>query len=276
MPVYGLGTWQMGGKKEHDPRNDDLADMAAIRAAIESGIIHIDTAEVYAAGYAETLVGQATKGYDRSKLFLVSKVETTHLDYEEVLKACERSLERLQTNYLDLYLLHGYNTGFDLKKTIQAMNKLVAQRLTKHIGVANFGVKHLQEAQGYADSKIVCDQVHYNLQFREPEHSGLLEHCQQNDIMLIAWRPVGKGNLLANTPNVLKEICKKYGKTPAQVAINWLISQPNVVTLSKTRNLEHLRENLGGLGWTMEPQDIEKLRHEYPNQVSISDVVPLG
>ena len=276
MPVFGLGTWKMGGSKERDLTNDDAADIAAIKTAINAGITHIDTAEIYANGYAETLVSEALKDYDRSKIFLVSKVQAANLAYDSILRSCEQSLQRLNTNYLDLYLLHRYNPEFPLKDSIRALDKLLSQGLIRNIGVSNFNVQHLTEAQSYTSNKIVCDQVHYNLEFREPEKSGLLKYCQKNDIFLVAWRPIGKGNLLQNIPTVLKEVCDKYQKTPAQIALNWLISQPNAVTLSKMTNGAHLIENLGAVGWQMASEDIEKLRHKYPNQQEVSNVAPLG
>lgn len=276
MPIFGLGTWQMGGRKEHDLLNDDNADIAGIRAALDAGITHIDTAEVYAAGYTEILVGKAIKGYDRLKIFLVSKVQVKNLNYKDILISCQKSLQRLETDYLDLYLLHRYSEDIPLKDSMRALDKLMADGKIKNIGVCNFTKEHLAEAQSYTKNKIVCNQVHYNFMFREPERKGLVEYCQNNDVFLSAWRPVGKGDLLENPPAVLKEICKKYQKTPAQVAINWLISQLNIITLSKMRHVNHLNENLGALGWQMENNDIERLRREYPGQQDVSDAVPLG
>ncbi|MFA6524125.1 MAG: aldo/keto reductase [Candidatus Paceibacterota bacterium] len=276
MPVFGLGTWQMGGGGEHDLSNDDEADILAIKSAINLGITHIDTAESYANGYSEILIGKAIKDFDRSKFFIVSKVHADNMAYEKIIESCKKSLERLQISYLDLFLLHRYNSNFDLKQTMKALDDLLEQGLIKNIGVANFGKEHLKEAQSYTKNKIVCDQVHYNLEFREPENSGLLEYCQKNNIFLVAWRPIGKGNLLDDVPVIIKEMCNKYKKTPAQIAINWLISQPYVLTLSKTRSIEHLKENLNAVDWKMEDGDIEKLRKEYPEQKYISNVVPLG
>lgn len=276
MPVFGLGTWQMGGRKEHDLDNDDEADIQAIKSAIEMGVTHIDTAENYADGYSEVLIGKAIKNYDRSKLFIVSKVKDVSMSYENVINSCRKSLERLETSYLDLYLLHRHNTNLDLKQTVKALDYLVEQGLVKNIGVANFNKEFLAEAQSYTKNKIVCNQVHYNLEFREPEATGLLNYCQNNDVFLVAWRPVGKGNLLENAPGIVEEMCDKYKKTSAEIAINWLVSQPYVLTLSKTRNIEHLKDNLGAVGWEMKREDIERLRKEYPSQKIISDVVPLS
>ncbi len=275
MPVYGLGTWHMGGQRERNASNDDGADIAGIRHALDIGVTHIDTAETYADGYAEVLVGKAMHGYDRSKIFLVSKVQAKNLGYESILNSCEQSLERLGTDYLDLYLLHKFNKDIPLRDSIRALDKLVEGGIVKNIGVCNFTKEHLAEAQSYTKNKIVCNQVHYNLMFREPEVKGLVRYSQNNDVFLSAWRPVGMGNLLENIPSVLKEMCDKYKKTPSQIAINWLISQPYVITLSKTRRADHLNENLGALGWQMERGDIEKLRKEYPNQQDTSDDVPL-
>ncbi len=278
IPVYGLGTWQMGGRSERDLLNDDQADIEAINNAIKSGIIHIDTAESYANGHSEELIAQAIKenNINREDLFIVSKVHGSNQGYDGVINACKKSLERLNTNYLDLYLLHRFPENFSLKETMRALVELKDMGLVKNIGVSNFNVEHLKEAQSYSKHPIVCNQVHYNLRVREIEQSGLLKYCQENDIMIVAYRPTEKSKLFETTSKIIEDICKKYNKTFIQIGINWLISQPNVVTLSKTRNPKHLEENLGAIGWQMEQEDIEKLRNEFPNQVDVSDVVPLG
>ena len=275
MPVFGLGTWQMGGRFEHNLSNDDDKDVADIQNAIESGITHIDTAESYADGHTETLVNGGIKGFDRSKLFLVSKVRSRNLGYGDIIKSCKASMERLGTNYLDLYLVHMYSPNTPLEESMRALDYLKEQGFIKNIGVCNFTLEHLAEAQSYTKNKIVCNQVHYNLIFREPERKGLLEYCQQNDVFLIAWRPVQKGELSENILPIMAEMCEKYQKTSAQIAITWLISQPNVITISKMSDV-HLEENLGAIGWEMESVDIERLRKEYPHQKDVSDAVPLG
>lgn len=274
MPVYGFGTWGMGGKYEQDPDNDDSADIAAIKTAIDLGITHFDTAELYAAGYSEILLGEAIKNYDRSKLFLTSKVYLNHLAYDQVIKSAQASLKRLETNYLDLYLVHMWEQE-TLKDTMRALDTLVEEGLIKHIGIANYTVEEIQEAQSYTQNKIFAAQLHLNLKYREAEKKGVVKYCQENDIMFIAWRPVQKGVLLHDIPPVLQEMADKYQKTPAQIALNWLISQENVVTLSKTRSIEHLKENLGAVDWIMEKEDVEKLRNEFPDQEAVSDAVPL-
>ncbi len=275
MPVFGLGTWMMGGAKEHDLNNDDQVNIAAIKRAIEAGITLIDTAENYAQGYCETLVGRAIKDYDRHKLFLVSKADKYHHSPKDLENALETSLKRLDTNYLDLYLLHAPSPDIPIEATMPVLDQLKDKGLIKEFGVSNFTVKQIKRAQQVAKSKIVVNQLHYNLAIRECEQAGLVDYCQQNDVLLMAWRPVQKGFLANHGIPILDQICQKYQKTPAQVAINWLISQPNVVTLSKMDQPSHLTENLRALGWEMEKADIELLRKEFPNQQSVSDSVPL-
>lgn len=273
MPEFGIGTWQMGGRHEHDPANDDGRDIKAIRAAIDLGITHFDTAEQYAAGHSEILLGRAIEGYERSRFFIISKVMPMNKSYDDIIHACKKSLERAQMDYFDMYLLH--RVPASLEEAMRAMNVLVETGLIHSIGVANFGIESLKQAQALTSHSINYDQVHYNLEFREPERTGVLEYCQANDILLAGWRPVQKGALLVNPPAVLLKICKKYDKTPAQVAINWLLSQENVITLVKTSSIEHLEENLGSIGWEMTQEDVELLRREYPNQKYASDAVPL-
>lgn len=275
MPVFGLGTWQMGGREIHNPENDDKKDITAIQEAIKLGVTHIDTAEGYAEGYAEILIGKAINGYGRSKLFIVSKVRPEHLRYNGVLRSCEASLKRLKTDYLDLYLIHSPSLEVSIEETLRAMDKLVEQGLVKNIGVSNFKTERLIEAQKYTKNKLVVNQVYYNLVIREPEKEGLLKHCQYNDILLEAYRPVEKGALLTQPIPILEKLAKKYDKTPAQIAINWLISQKNVITLSKMSTIEHLKENLGAIGWQMESEDVESLRKDFPNQQEKSEVLPL-
>lgn len=274
MPVFGLGTWRMGGDRNRDPNNDDAADIQAIRQAIEAGITHIDTAERYADGKAEELIAQAAKNFDRTNLFYVSKVAPDHLKYDQVMKAIEGTLQRLQTDYLDLYLVHQPNDEIPIEETMKAMNKLVDEGLVKNIGVSNFKNHRVDEAQKYSHHKIVCNQLHYNLQVREIERNNILEYSQKNDIMITAWRPLEKGMIIEGN-EILNTIAKKYNKTPAQTAINWIISQPNIVTLSKMRDPKHLEENLGAVDWVMDDNDIELLRKEFPNQLDVSEAVPL-
>ena len=274
LPVYGLGIWQMGGRWEADT-SKDAEEIRAIRAALDSGVTHIDTAESYGNGHAEELLRQAIEGYDRSKLIIATKVSANNQTYEGVHKSFQASLERIGLDYVDLYLLHRFpEPGIDIADTMRAMDELVEQGLVKNIGVCNMTPHRFNEVQKLTKNKLVCNQVHYNVQYREDEDKGVLKHCQENDVMLVAWRPLQKGILPESA--LLEELAKKYDKTPVQIAINWLISQDNVVTLSKTSNLDHLEENLGAFGWSMEAEDVELVRREFPDQQMVSDAVPLN
>lgn len=260
-------------KIEH---HDDEADRQALRNALDAGITHIDTAEMYATGHAEELVGEVIKDYDRKKIFLVSKVWGTNLAYDDVLSSCEKSLSRLRTDYLDLYLIHYPNPLIPIKNTMKAFDRLKQMGLIRNIGVSNFSVKRFKDAQSNSENKIVANQLHYNLVIREVEKIGLLDYCQREDIMLIAWRPLQKGIFADKNFTILNDLSRKYNKTPVQIALNWLISQKNVVTLSKMSNRNHLIENLDAVGWNMEKKDIEKLRRKFPGQLEVSDAIRVG
>lgn len=274
MPVYGFGIWGVGGRFERDESND-AAEVQALKGALEEGVTLIDTAELYGDTHGEELVRQAIQDTPREKIFLISKLHRDHVLHDDILEAVKGSLARLGTGYLDLYLVHFPNLEH-LEEVIETMNEIVDLGLARHIGVCNFSKETLAQAIQLSKHPIVLNQVHYNLVYREPELTGLVEFCREHDIFLQAWRPVQKGILADNHSQVMKGVCEKYAKTPAQIAINWLISQDGVITISKTSHKEHLMENLGAIGWEMESEDIERLRKEFPGQQAVSDAVPLG
>lgn len=272
MPVLGQGTWRLGGVSERDPKNDDARDVAVIRRALDAGLTHIDTAEMYAGGHAEELVGEAIRGVERSRLFLTGKVWKSHLGGDGPLRAAEASLRRLGVDAFDLYLVHQVNPEIPLKETIRAMNRLQREGLVRNIGVSNFSLDRLKQAQALSEVPIVANQLHYNLQVREIELSGLLDFCQKTGVMVIAWRPLR--GVDCSVP-LLTELAARYGHTPRQLALNWLISQPGVVTIVKASDPLHLAENVGAVGWRMAEEDVERLRREYPDRRAVSEAVPL-
>ncbi len=268
IPVIGLGTWSMGGGMVKNTINDE-GDITAIRFAIELGMTHIDTAEMYGDGHCEELVGIAIKDFDRENLFITTKVLPEHLRYKDVISAAQRSLSRLETNYIDLYLIHWPNPGIPLEETMRAMDYLVEQKITRFIGVSNFGIRDIKESQKYSKNKIVANQIEYNLLVRNrgsltnSMESDINPYCYENDILIIAYEPLAKGKLIKQKYRILDEIASKYNKTQAQIALNWLISQMNVITIPKSSNLEHIEENLGALGWRMKEEDINKLSNKF-------------
>ena len=276
LPLFGFGTWSMGGRDTRDVNNDDRADVYAIKAALDMGIIHIDTAEWYSEGRAEELVGEAIKGFDRSKLIITTKVTPMHLHYDDLINAAIQSLKRLKIDYIDVYLIHNPNPYIDIKESMEAMNYLLDKKYIKYIGVSNFNVVEFAAAQKCSENKITCNHLHYNLKHRGPLIDGSIKYAQDNDIMIVAWRPTQKGLFSKEPVRIVDRLCSKYGKTANQVAINWLVSQKNVVTISKTRKIEHLKENLGSLGWSMEQSDIELLMNGFPGTVDTVENISLA
>ena len=265
IPVIGLGTWGIGGFMEAD-FSKDKESIQAIRNAIELGYSHIDTAELYGAGHTEELIGKAIKNLDRSKLIITSKVFKTNPRYDDAIASCKKSLEKLQTNFIDIYLVHAPNPEIPLEETMRALDYLAEQKLVKFIGVSNFSVEQMKEAQKYSKNKIIANQIPYNLATRNKCHisscinmeSEIIPYCQKHDIIIMAYRPIERGILLK--PNsLLDNLSEKYGKTKAQIAINWLVSKKNVITIPKSTDIEHLKENLGAIGWDLTEEDIKLL-----------------
>lgn len=269
LPVLGFGTYQMGGKTERDPANDDQRDIAAIRAAVNLGIRHLDTAELYAGGYSETLIGQAIKSFDRDSLFLTTKVSGSNLRYDDIIQSAQASLKRLGVTSVDLYLIHRPNPDIPITESIRAMDFLLEHELIKYIGVSNFNVEQLTAALAATKHRIVSNQIHYNLSARAYEQNGTLEFCRKHNVLVTAYRIVGYDQLTAGA-GLLEPLAKKYQKTPAQIAINWLTNQPNVVGLVKSTNAGHLQENLGALGWQLTEEDAEYLGRNFPRGETIN------
>ena len=253
IPSIGLGTWKMGGSFRPD-RSKDPQWMDAIKYFCKQSIqlvgqALIDTAEMYGAGHAEELVGQAIKEFDREKIFIVTKVSASHLHKDEVIRSAKKSLDRLQEDYIDLYLIHWPNPSIPLKETMKALETLVNDNLVRFIGVSNFGIKLLEEARSYLNrTDIVLNQVKYSLMDRLPE-DRLLPYCQKEGITLMAYTPLELGQVMKN--KFLIEIGKKIGKSPAQVALNWLICKERVTTVTKSEKKRHIDDILGTMGWRL-------------------------
>src|SRR5690348_6656629 len=203
MPILGKGTWMTNiGRKPHESLKD-INRIQEIRDAIEGGISYIDTAERYANGYGEILIGKAIKGVNREKLFIASKVSSDHLNYNDLISSAKFSIKRLQAAYLDLYLIHQFNLNSDLPETMRAMDFLIDKKLIKNIGVFNFNVEQLEQAQSYTKNKIVANQVQYSLLQNDQKHDEIIEYCQKHDIMIISSKPF-QHELLS--PSVRKQL----------------------------------------------------------------------
>jgi diketogulonate reductase-like aldo/keto reductase len=263
VPVIGQGTWGLGGGMHADHSQDERA-REIIRTAIELGYTHIDTAEMYGGGHTEELVGQVIRSFRREDIFITSKVWQVTLKYQDTLSSLEGSLQRLGTDYLDLYLIHRPNRDIPLEETFQALNQLVRQGKIRHLGVSNFNLEQLKRARNLSDTPLATNQVPYNLHNREYVKNGVLEYCQANNILLTAYSPIERGHL-ANDPS-LQPIAEKLAATPAQVALSWLIQQQGVIALPMSTRKEHLIENLGALELKLPEEDIKTL-----DQIELSE-----
>ena len=272
LPVLGLGTWGTGGRAERDLAADDAALVRVIRGAVEAGFTRIDTAEMYAAGHSETLVGRAIAGFDRSQLFLTSKVWKSHLHRADLETACENSLRRLGVDYLDLYLIHQVAPEIPIEESAEAMNRLFRRGLVRHVGVSNFSVARLERFRSCSEAPVVMDQLHYSLVVREAEKAKLPDYCQTHDMIFEAWRPLR--DLPKECP-LLDEIAEKNGLTPKQTALAFVLSQPNMTAVTAMRDPAHFSENLAAAEYVLPDEDIERLRREFPGQLAVSPAVPL-
>lgn len=263
VAAIGLGTWEMGGGFSPSYSHDKEA-IDAIRYAIELGMTHIDTAEIYGAGHSEELVGEAIKGFKRDELFIATKVWHTNLRYEDVLKACERSLRRLQLSYVDLYMIHWPSSEVPLSETMKAMERLYREGKVRYLGVSNFSSSQIEEARSHlSTTDIVSNQVEYNLYKRKIE-SKLMPYCFENGITIIAYSPLARGALTAELERpesrkgrLIKELADKYSRTPVQVALNWVIWHDQVIAIPKAIQKRHLDENAGATGWKLAREDYE-------------------
>ncbi len=256
IPALGIGTWGMGGKFEPDTtKKNEL--ISVLKEAIRLGITHIDTAEVYGHGFTEELVGEAIQGFTRNDLFITSKLWNTHLTRDDAMTALQQTLRRLRTDYLDLYLIHRPSLGMNLEGTMGALEHLFEQRLIRGIGVSNFTRNQMLEAQRYLKkTNIVAVQDEFNLLTRNTDS---LDYCKDNDALFIAYRPLASGKLAKPGIRLLDDLSQKYEKSQAQIALNWILNKPNTVTIPKSASIDHVKENLGALGWTMDRADYAAL-----------------
>jgi diketogulonate reductase-like aldo/keto reductase len=242
IPKIGFGTWSIGGGSHPDPSLDS-ASLTALHSALQTGYTHFDTAEFYAAGHCEELVGRALRESNilRENVFITTKVSPEHLAYDKVLKSCENSLRRLNMEYIDLYLIHWPGTGTKYEETFRALNQLVRDGKVRHLGVSNFKLKLLKQSQGLSETPILTNQVPYRLPDKAYAENGVLEYCQQNDILITAYSPVKFRSMRVN--KTLGEIAKGHSATPFQIALAWLVMQPRVITIPMSFNPQHIREN---------------------------------
>lgn len=259
MPGLGKGTWMTNLTKNKYKNIDVVKKSRQLLENLEGGLTYIDTAERYASGFIEKMIGTMTKRSDRDNLFLVSKVSSNHLGFDDVISSARASIKRLQSKYLDLYLLHEYNPNISLKGTIRALDNLIEQKLVKNIGVCNFSIEQLKEAQSYTKNRIVANQLRYSLMNRDMRIKEIVKYCHENDIMVIAWRPYDHKSLTKNTGELLGKLSKKYKSTPAKIVFFWLSSQINTVVLDNFEKPEDLRSACEAFNLNISQPDIDRL-----------------
>ena len=255
IPEVGLGTWKYRGGPE------------PLRRGIELGANLIDTAEMYR---NEDAVGTAIRGI-RDRVFIATKVLGSNLRYDQVLRAADKSLKLLGSDVIDLYQIHWPSHSVPIAETMRAMEELVDRGMVRHIGVSNFSVAQMQDAQAAMSRyAIASNQVLYNLKRRGIERD-LIPYCEEQGITVMAYTPLADGSL-AVRPRVragrnweaLEGVAREAGKTPAQVALNWCLTRSPVVVIPKTNSVARTEENCGASGWRLTPDQVQRLEAAFP------------
>ncbi len=259
VPAFGQGTWHMGedGRRAAD-------EEAALKLGIELGVSLIDTAEMYGSGAAEEIVGRATAGL-RDRLFIVSKVLPSNASQKGVVEACERSLKRLKTDRIDLYLLH-WRGSVPLAETLAGFARLKRDGKIRHHGVSNFNTEDIKEWVGLANgpgggASVAANQILYNLARRGPEWE-LIPWCRERRVAIMAYTPLDQGRILGN--RTLQEIAARHGASAAQVALAWLLRQDGMIVIPKATRPEHVRDNRGALDLRLDVDDLAALDRAFP------------
>ncbi|MEX0935167.1 MAG: aldo/keto reductase [Candidatus Paceibacterota bacterium] len=241
IPALGLGTYRL----------TDQGAVDMVSAALDIGYRHIDTASVYK---NQDAIGEAVEksSVDREDIFITSKVWHTNLHYEGVKTEIEQTLNLLNTDYVDLYLIHWPNRNIPLEDTLKALHEIRDEGKVRYIGVSNFTIHHLEDEKELGGD-IVCNQVEFHPTFYQKE---LLEYCKNEDIVLTAYSPLAQGADLKEP--VIKEIAEKYDVSTAQVVLNWILAK-GAVAIPRSNKREHIRDNWETLSWNLEAEDIEQI-----------------
>ena len=253
----GFGGINDGSQKYHSTEKDYIE---CLNVGVENGLTFIDTAEAYAEGYSEELIGKAVCG-KRSEVQIATKFSPENNSFKNVILAAERSLKRLNTDYIDLYQIHWPNPRIPIGETLSAMEILIGQGKILNIGVSNFSILQLQGAMSsLTKGKIVSNQVEYNL-FDRFNESHLFPFCKKNNIKIIAYSPLDKGRITNNDVRLklLDNLANKYSKSKEQVALNWITTSHNLIAIPTSRNPSHIIQNSQSLDFKLLPDDAAKI-----------------
>ncbi len=286
LSTIGLGAWQFGTERwgyGQDFTREDA--VAAVHASLDAGVNWIDTAEVYGDGLSEEIIAEALGDRIRD-VIIATKVSGSHLRRRDVLRAAEGSLRRLKRDWIDLYQLHWPNSYVPLEETLEALERLLQEGKVRYVGVSNYPPELMEVLRQALGERLVSNQVRYSLADRSVE-KHILPYCRRHGMVVIAYSPLGQGLLtgkytpdhlpqdpirgnspLFQSPNVdriwdvvavLKELAASYGKTPAQVALRWLIQQEGVVAIPGAKNAQQARDNAGAMDFTLSEEDWKRL-----------------
>jgi diketogulonate reductase-like aldo/keto reductase len=257
VPALGQGTWGMG-----EDRRERANEVAALQLGLDLGMKLIDTAEMYGDGGAEQVVATSIAGR-RDEVFLVSKVLPEHATRRGTIAACERSLKRLETDRIDLYLLHWRTGDVDLAEVVEAFTTLAGAGKIRHWGVSNFDLDDMEEVVGLANGAApAANQVMYNLNRRGIEHD-LVPWCRRRRIPIMAYSPLDQGKLARSRE--LGRLAQRLGTSPSRLALAWLVRQNEVIAIPKSASLEHVRENFAALEVRLSKQDLAELDRPFPS-----------
>ena len=261
LPALGIGTWEIGD----DPKLRD-EEIAAIRAGLDAGLSVIDTAEMYGNGRSEELVGEAIKPYPRAKIFLISKVLPQNASRSKMRQSLQNSLQRLQTDYLDLYLYH-WRGMVPLSETVSELQALQNEGLIRSWGVSNFDIDDMQELWQLPEGQnCVVNEDLYNLETRGIEYS-LLPWQREHHVPLIAYSPLGRGPKMGSTMmknEAVLQVAEEHKASAYQILLAWVMQQPDVLAIPKSSSSKHLLSNLKALDIELTPEDLQILEKAYP------------
>jgi len=240
LPQLGFGTWNIQGETLQE----------GVRTALDAGYTHIDTAEGYK---NEAEIGEVLAEYDRDDVFLTSKVLAKNLNYDSLLESCRDSLDRLGTDYLDLYLIHWPNPAISLRESLDAMATLHGEGLVRNVGVSNFSAYQLSCAHHVSDVPIAVSQIEFHPWFQRPD---LVEYCRETDTVVEAAAPLARTEVFED--DVVQELADRYDRHPAQIVLKWAIER-DIVVLPKSSSPEHVRANFDLFDWSLTDDDLAAL-----------------
>lgn len=245
----------------HPDSSGDQEAIEALRLGLDLGMTLVDTAEMYGAGHSEEVVAKALDDW-RKPVFVASKVSPSHFAHDDLLRSARNSLDRLRVKQMDLYQLHWPNPRIPIAETMKAMERVVRDGLARLIGVSNFSVAQVKEAQAaLSREEIVSNQVEYSLVDRAVEKE-ILPYCQREKLTLIAYSPLGQGRIASGRAGqfkILDGIAARLGKSRSQVALSWLLQHDSVVVIPKASDKKHVKENAGVSGWKLGAEDFREI-----------------